>query len=227
MFSFDAILKEQLAARPKKTREVGRYYPSEAGNCVRRSHYSLFEPEEPSPDLLLIFEMGNVIHEFVSNVLSRSKKVALVGSEERIRIDRDGYFISGRIDDAVVVNASGEKLIIEVKSCKDLSYVVEPSRAYRLQLQLYLHALNVRRGFLLYVEKSTLKSKCFEIVRDEAQIREAFERFDLLHESIRKRLLPPAEARLAAGDRWQCDFCPYERQCATAGVAAQTEPTPK
>ena len=70
MIDFD-LLVSNYVQRENRTKTVGRYYPSEIGLCLRKIWYSYRFPVETSPDLLKIFEMGNIIHDFVVKVLDR------------------------------------------------------------------------------------------------------------------------------------------------------------
>ena len=82
MIDFDKLIDEHLKkeARPKG---VGKYYPSSAGTCMRKVWYGYKYTSELEPELLKIFEMGNIIHDFVVEVLKSEKtpEVELLESE--------------------------------------------------------------------------------------------------------------------------------------------------
>src|SRR3989338_3209614 len=112
--------------RPKK---IGKYYPSEIGYCVRKSWYSYKYPQEYEPDLARVFELGNILHDFVARVLKseKTKDVELLKEEFPFKFNvKKEFEVSGRIDDLLLIKASGQQLLIEVKSCKDVEYVNGP-----------------------------------------------------------------------------------------------------
>src|SRR3989338_7512894 len=148
MFSFDKILEDQKK-REHKPKGIGKYYPSEIGNCLRKVWYSYKFPQEISPDLLKIFEAGNIMHGFVVEVLKseKNKDVKLLKTEFPFKHKMDDFEISGRIDNLVLVNASGKQVLVEVKSTGDLGFVMtSPKVENVMQLQLYMHFLDIHDG---------------------------------------------------------------------------------
>ena len=82
--------------RPK---EIGRYYPSEIGTCMRKVWYSYKFPMETNPELLKVFELGNILHDFVVQVLQSEKnpEVELLKYEFPFKVEIDDFLISGRV----------------------------------------------------------------------------------------------------------------------------------
>ena len=168
MINFDEMVDKFLQSEIR-IRSIGRYYPSEAGQCMRKVWYSFRNPKPADKQLLKVFEAGNRLHEFVAEVFQSDKnpQIDLVEKEVPFLIEIDDFVISGRIDDLIRVKIENKEALVEVKSTKDLRYMEEPSESHVMQLQLYLHARKLREGILLYLEKNTLKSKTFHIVYDD------------------------------------------------------------
>ena len=164
MINFDKMIDEYVYRRniPK---QKGKYYPSEIGNCMRKVWYTYKYPKEVDPDLRKIFEMGNILHDFVVEVLKSEKtpEVELVKSEFPFRFKVDDFTVSGRIDDLILVKEKRKLVLVEVKSTKFLDYVKEPTASHVMQLQLYMHAMGVQDGVVLYIEKNTLMTKTFKV----------------------------------------------------------------
>ncbi len=196
MIDFNPLISNFLK-RGVSYKTIGRYYPSEAGNCVRKIYYSYRTPKETDVEILKVFEMGNLVHGFIVDVLKSEKnsEIELIASEDPFQVKIDNFVVSGRIDDVLLVKADNKLYVIEVKSTADLSYTKEPNEAHVYQIQLYMHHSKIKEGIILYVEKNTLQAKSFVINYDETKLNEALDRFRLLDNSLRNKILPIPEAR--------------------------------
>mgnify|MGYP001615525314 CR=1 FL=1 len=159
MINFDDMVDRFLESEVR-IRTIGRYYPSEIGQCMRKVWYSFRNPKPFDKELKKVFEAGNRLHEFVADVFKSDKveEVELVEKEIPFELAIDDFTISGRIDDLIRVKIGDKQALVEVKSTKNLKYMEEPSESHVMQLQLYLHARKLTEGILLYLEKNTLKS---------------------------------------------------------------------
>lgn len=214
MIDFDKLF-DDFVFREHKPKTVGRYYPSEVGMCIRKLWYSYKFPQQIKPDLLKIFEVGDILHDFVVQVLKsgKNKDIELLKYEMPFKLDLENFQISGRVDDLLLIKYSGKQVLVEVKSCSFLSRVKSPQKHHVLQLQLYMHATGVHNGVLLYVEKNTLKTKVFTIDFDEFVVKEALDRFKELHECLITNSIPIAEAKKNGDIKWMCNNCEYGEKC--------------
>ena len=213
MIDFNKLI-DSFLFRKFRPKGIGKYYPSECGSCLRKVWYSYKYPKEVKPDLIRIFEMGNILHDFVVEVLKSEKtpEVELLKWEFPFKMKVEDFLISGRVDDLLLVKASGKTVLVEVKSCKFL--FKEPQKHHIMQLQLYMHATGVHNGILLYIEKGGLQSKVFTIKFDEKMINDILERFKKLHKSLVTDTTPLAEARINKNEiGWMCKFCEYRDRC--------------
>ncbi|MBS3055286.1 MAG: PD-(D/E)XK nuclease family protein [Candidatus Aenigmarchaeota archaeon] len=214
MIDFDKMVDDHIA-REHKPKQIGRYYPSEIGNCLRKLWYSYKYPQKIEPDLLKIFEAGNIIHGFVVEVLKseKNKEVQLLQSEIPFKIEMEDYMISGRVDDLVIVSSNGKKMLIEVKSTKNLDAIGKPQHNHVMQLLFYMTALEIHEGLVLYVDKNNLKSKIFEVPFDQIKSAEIVDRFSFLHKHLKKDELPVDEAKKVSDMNWMCRYCEYKNKC--------------
>jgi CRISPR/Cas system-associated exonuclease Cas4 (RecB family) len=213
MIDFNELINSFLS-RKSKPKIVGKYYPSEAGNCLRKSWYSYKYPKEIDPEVRKIFEMGNLLHDFVSEVLKSEKtpSVELLKSELPFKIKVDDFIISGRADNLIRVKSSGKTYLVEVKSTKYL--LKKPKKQNIIQLQLYMHALGIHKGIILYVEKSRLQSNLFEIEFDQKIVEDSLNRFRKLHKSLKEESIPIPEARIQNKEMgFRCNYCEYRNRC--------------
>ncbi|MCS7109681.1 MAG: PD-(D/E)XK nuclease family protein [Candidatus Micrarchaeota archaeon] len=211
---FDRIIDRYLH-REVKQRAIGKYYPSEAGQCMRKTWFNIKMPKPVEPEVTKVYEAGNLFHSFVVDVLKseKNKEIKLLETELPLKYKVDDFEISGRIDDIIQLEHNGEKLLLEVKSTKSLDGLNEPSESYVFQLQFYLHVTGIKNGVILYLEKNTLKSKSFFLEYNPYIANYVIERFKKLHSLIKNNELPEAEAKKNPKKIWMCNFCPYRQEC--------------
>ena len=202
--------------RERKPKEIGRYYPSEIGSCIRKVWYSYKHPMEVEPDRLKIFEIGNILHEFILQVFKSEKNInsiKFLSSELPFKMDQKDFMISGRLDDVVIAKEDDKKAIIEVKTVRDIRTTIKPNKHHIMQLQLYMHATGIHDGIILYVDKTNLKTKAFEIPYDEMHSLDILKRFRSLHELLKNDVLPIDEAKQSKETIWMCNMCEYRAKC--------------
>ncbi len=214
MIDFDMMISNFLK-RESRPKTIGRYYPSEIGSCLRKVWYSYKHPKEADIELIKIFELGNMIHDFVSKVIESDKNphVELLEKELPLQKDMKDFVISGRLDDLLLLKEDGKKVLVEVKSTKSIEFTTEASRSHAMQLQLYMHITGVHNGIVLYVDKNNLKSKAFEINYDPEQAEEIFKRFIELNLCLISEQLPLDEAKREPALMWMCRYCDYNDKC--------------
>lgn len=225
MIDFNELVENYLR-RESKARSVGRYYPSEAGSCLRKSWYSYNIPREVDMDLIKVFEAGNLVHDFIVNVLMSEKNphIELLNKEIPFEMKVGDIVISGRIDDIILVKIDGIVYIVEVKSTSSIRMTEKPNDGHVYQIQLYMHHAGIHNGVILYVEKNTLQSKAFEVRYDMEMAGVAIERIKAVHAFLMENKLPKPEARMRESMRWQCKKCQYFDECYEATPASEEAP---
>lgn len=120
MIDFNKLIEQHLF-REFKPKTPGRYYPSEIGGCLRKVWYSYKFPKATEMDLVKVFEIGNLLHHFVVDVLrsERVTDVKLLEVERPFKLETPDFVVSGRVDDVLLVVVSGEKILVEVKSTEN------------------------------------------------------------------------------------------------------------
>ncbi len=213
MIDFNNMVEKYLH-RDFMPKTIGRYYPSEIGACMRKTWFSYTKPKETETDIIKIFHAGNILHDFVVDVLKSVKTdVELLATEFPFRINIKNFTVSGRIDNLILVKNNNKKVLVEVKSCSLLKFIEKPSRFHLSQLQFYMHNIGVHDGMLLYVEKNTLQSKSFFIAYDAREAEKIVYRFEILHKALVSNDMPDPEARIMKDMSWLCKKCPYLAEC--------------
>jgi len=214
MIDFNALI-EKYVYREFRAKQIGRYYPSEVGSCLRKLWYTYKNPKEIDTEKRKIFEAGNIMHEFVTKVLKSGKSpgIKLIKTEMPVKTRFEDFIVSGRIDDVVLVESEGKLYIVEIKSVSYMKYIKKPQPHHMMQLQYYMYASGVHNGLILYVEKNTLKSKTFNVKYNEKVVDLAIKRFETLHESLKENKIPPPEGSKSKEKKWMCDYCEYREEC--------------
>jgi len=214
MIDFNKLIDQHLQ-KEMRNKDIGRYYPSEIGTCLRKVWYSYKFPQETKGDLLKVFEIGNIIHDFVVDVLESEKtpEIELVESETPFKMKIDDFVISGRIDNLIVLKDENKKVLVEVKSTGDIGYVTKPSPHNVIQLQLYMYQFGIHDGILLYVDKKNLQSRVFTVPYSEEEALKVIDRFKKLDGTLKKDILPDPEGRMFKDMNWMCRFCEYRDKC--------------
>ncbi|MCD6215509.1 MAG: PD-(D/E)XK nuclease family protein [Candidatus Aenigmarchaeota archaeon] len=214
MIDFDEMIDNYIY-RESRPPEIGRYWPSMIGACIRKVWYTYKHPKQIDPELQKIFEMGNIMHNFVVEVLKSEKNphVTLVDYERPLKIEKKDYTISGRVDDIIMLKRDGKLILIEVKSHKNVDFVKEPARSHKMQLMFYMHVSGIHNGILLYIDKNNMKTKSFEINYKKEEAEKVLKRFYLLDKYLKNDELPVAEAKYEKDIMWMCKFCEYKDKC--------------
>lgn len=214
MIDFNTMIDRHLA-RDASKKQIGRYYPSEIGSCLRKIWYSYRYPQQTRPELLKIFEIGNILHDFVVEVLrsERNPEVELLQFEFPLKLELEGFTVAGRVDDLILLKVNNIPVLVEVKSCQNVDWMRQPQMHHTMQLQFYMYATGVHNGILLYIDRERLNSKVFTVPYDRETAEQLLNKFRILHQSLVDDELPVAEAK---GDReigWMCRICEHREKC--------------
>jgi hypothetical protein len=214
MIDFNSMIDRHLAREVNK-KQIGKYYPSEIGSCLRKIWYSYRYPQEIRPELIKIFEIGNILHDFVVEVLKseRNPEVELLQFEFPLKLEMDGFTISGRVDDLILLKVNNVPVLVEVKSCQNVDWTRQPQMHHVMQLQFYMYATGVHNGILLYIDRERLNSKVFTIPYDSELSERILDKFRTLHNSLVSDQLPKAEAKEDREIAWMCKFCEHREKC--------------
>lgn len=204
---------------------IGKYSPSLLPTCLRRQYFEYLYPEEITIEKQKIFEMGNVIHAKIAEILSKSKNIKIHVEERSLTLMDSEYdfIISGRLDNFIVMKDGGKNIIIEVKSAKALQTYdkktgtfaeqTEPKPEHVAQINPYLFAIPNSEGALVYVNKNTFETKQFDVKPDKELLNKTFKRAQTLDKCLKSKTLPQAEAKLIADRNWECKFCQFTDLC--------------
>lgn len=204
-------LIDQFYLENQKNKDQTKFYITDAGKCPRSVFFKFKNaPREPmDARILRIFERGENIHRSIFNILYRLR----LGVVTEIPIPSQ-EIISGRAD--AILCIGNENYVLDIKSINSMIFkrMQEPKEENVLQIQLYLHYFNIKKGILLYIDKDQQEMKEFFIDYDEALCKSLLDKFYALKDQVEKNILP---ARLADYPRnWQCSYCQFKDVCKMA-----------
>lgn len=205
----DDVLEKEL-----RERKIGHYYISEIPYCMRTIWFRYKKPKKIDADTARIFERGNILHGWLSRILSRSNTLKIIENEARLIIPINGIFLRGRVDDFVIIEEFGEKkkYVLEIKTTANISAQTQISPHHLMQITPYLMIENDCIGKIIYIDARYLRIKEFETKLDWNIWNEIKKRTADLHSFLIADKLPPAEAK-EKNRGWECGNCPYFEEC--------------
>ena len=160
-------LEDSLGGPQRKNRE-GVFYPSMLGSYCMKLLYLAYNgllPEQIIDDnLQRIFDNGNFLEERMATYFTKMDILL----DREIEAKSDTPPISGRAD-FLLKHGDYEQIGLELKSINDRGFEAlknRPQREHTVQLQIYLHILELPYGVVLYENKNNQKLKAFGMLPD-------------------------------------------------------------
>lgn len=211
----EKILKDFLE-REMRERVIGVYFPSEINYCLRRLYFMYKKPKKFDIETLKIFESGNIFHSWFQNVLLKAylkDEIHSFDYEVPLEHKVGDVTIKGRPDDIITVSLGGEKLIIEIKTARSIKMIDKPKEHHASQLNFYLTVFGVKNGYIIYIDRSNLQHKIFQMEQSDDMMKKIEKRALLLHKFLVEDKVPFEEGKIEKGMRWNCDYCNYKTEC--------------
>lgn len=226
--SLVAYLRERYIKKQRPS-VVGQYYPSSLWRCIRQIILEWDTGMIPSDDTLKHFFAGEIYQDHIIDpVMEWEWGRDLTRLEQRVCIaipynkDKDGdlIYIRGRIDELTFLYIDGVISAVpnEAKTQKGgLKYRNTPNPDHVYQLMAYLAAVGAPYGKLIYMDRSTLKSRTFHVDFDERLLKDIHNRARYIHFWVTQigEKVPPPEAMQDAKKKWRCrkDYCAVRDTC--------------
>jgi len=231
------IIDSSFEAQTK--REMKTWYISKLGSCLRGAYFERLGVEadkELTMRELRVFDMGNLVEEWVINKITKVKdnwNLRIIDRPEpwmnrenlivefdkergQIRLQELILGISGRPD--LIVEFGGKRKVYEVKSkhSKSFWYMNKMGegamRQHEYQLWCYLFLLGVDEGSIIYVSKDDQAILEYPVFLNNKQLREeVMNEINLLNlawEHKKPELLPLPDEK-----SWKTKYCRYHSHC--------------
>jgi CRISPR-associated protein Cas4 len=201
----DECLRKALSCEVEKPRQ-GWYYPSLLPSCLLRQYWIYREGHTVSLEKSGIFKIGELFHDFLTEALKMSENLKVETEKPvmlAVKYNDKWVRLSGRIDALLELN--GEKFIVEVKSISKLPD--EPLDHHVMQIQPYMLALGVQKAVLIYLDKTDLNWKIFEVYFLPDLLEKMVERAVTLDRALFENKAPRSEPS------WECKYCEFKERC--------------
>ena len=159
---------ESSLGGPQRKLWEGVFYPSMLGSYCMRLLYLAYNgllPEQVIDDnVQRIFDNGNYLEDRMSSYFTKLEILL----DREVEAKSDNPPISGRAD-FLLKHQDYDQIGLELKSINDKGFEAlknRPKREHTVQLQIYLHILNLPYGVVLYENKNNQKLKAFGMLPD-------------------------------------------------------------
>ncbi len=205
-------LIDQFYLEQNSHKDRTKFYISDAGKCQRSIFFKFKNVPEKTldPQLLRMFEHGDLLHRNIFSVLYRLK----IGVTTEVSIPAQ-EIVSGRADALLTID--GQNYVLDIKSINGIlfSKMTGPKIENVYQLQLYMHFFNIDKGILLYIDKNFQKFKEFIIDYNKDICENLVKNFEELDKKVKSEIVPDVVPNFPSD--WQCKYCAFKQLCKLAG----------
>jgi len=145
--------------------------------------------------------IGSLVHEYIQAHLSAK-------AEEEVRIDQ-GVLLTGHYD--LLLTIDDMQVVCDIKTSKEYARNYLPVQGHLDQIMLYMGALSVSNGVLLYIMRDTGDIVPIDIEFDEEHYDRLIERFKMIQKSEDDRILLPTFSPQNNG--FPCVYCEWVDYC--------------
>lgn len=206
--AIDSYLTERNTPTFKK---LDGFHPSMHQVCPRW-WYLMFRGVEVSPNIpsriYRIFDNGHSMHERYQSYFKEMG--ILIGREVPVRLS-EPVPVVGSAD--AIIDWGGHKLV-ELKSISPDAFQYrrvynKPKDQHVEQAQVYMYALKLDSGFIIYEEKGSQEILIFDIKRDDNLIEKRLKRWSDIYKFIRDDVLPERPYKRESTHCKECDIANY------------------
>lgn len=207
------MIKEIFDLEPHEYGGDGKFHISSNGECWRKLYLQMKGLYKRSIDYKTQrnFDVGNFYHMQVCKELFEKAGTAglqVVASEIKIPPHK---YIAGKADLILSDTKTGEFILVDVKSASDLTIFNvkngDVSESYINQVQLYLHFLNIKKGYLLFVGKHKHNFEEYEIIYDKHKCLQMISQIENFFIEFVEKNVEPAKCK---NRQYGCDACGYK-----------------
>lgn len=204
------MIKEIFDTKEEPHKSSGKFSISGIGGCWRKKFLEIkgLYKEEYDAKSIRTFAIGDLFHrQAVKEITERAPQCGFQVLTGEVNIPEQKY-ISGRIDLILVKQDTGERFVVDIKSCGDytLNEAIQgrASQQYIDQVNLYLHFLGIKRGYLLFYgkHKGAIEEVAVEYNKDRA-LQQIKEIEDFYKNYVEKNIEPEP----CQNQKWGCNCC--------------------
>jgi len=188
----------------------GKFSISSVGCCWRKKFLELKGryKEEYDAKTLRTFDLGDAFHrQACKELMEKGHAFGLHVSATEVNIPEQKN-ISGRADQMIANQATGEIYVIDIKSCSDWTLKKaqegEVPQNYKDQVNLYLHFFGLKKGYLIFFGKHKGTVVEYEVAYDQARAEQLIAEINnFIEYNVAKDIEPPK----CEGSHFGCKCC--------------------
>lgn len=214
-FSIQTIIDKKLTTPRTEERKVTSWQCGKLGSCltgVYLERAGIPPDEEFDARTLRVFSAGKMFEEWTIALAKSDDKIKY---EEQVRVELPEYDVTGYAD--LVCELNGKKLLYEIKSKNSRAFwYMEKQKEganhhHQMQTWLYLKALNIQEGRILYIEKDTMTTLEYPIRLNNKELeKEIMNELNILNQAWKQQLPPPVQY---TPKDWQSKYCRWHKKC--------------
>ena len=232
----NSYTKKEIGNREWRKGKPPVFSPSSIGMCTRAIVYGMlgYEKELPEPRGLMIMANGTSFHDRFEKSLDQAG--VLIAKE--LSFEMPELMVRGR-SDAIIKNVyehevsdkiiqlhdtkgnlvyegpDSEVIVSELKSAnvKTFEYVAgnrKPKEEHIQQLSLYMHALQIPNGVIIYENKNTQELYMHQVSLDEKVVEFVLNKIKTVVEFYKAKELPNKEFMRTS---YACTYCDFAKYC--------------
>lgn len=204
------VIKELIDSGYVPHVSSGKFALSGVGMCLREKYFALWKQykKEWEAKNFRIFAVGDFVHrQAVSALISGAPAMGYEVMAAEINV-ADHELFSGRIDCILSKMDTGDKIIVDFKSCGKWVFNKvkegDVSQTYNDQLNMYMYLFGIHKAYLLFVCKDNSEFMEHEVVYDEARAKQVEKEIqDFYNNYVYLGKMPPK----CNGGEWGCEIC--------------------
>jgi hypothetical protein len=184
-------IEKYLLERVAEERMLNCFHPSSLAYCPRKLYEAYLTPTHvkigQDPRLQRVWDNGHGVHNRLQDYLYKTGLLV----EDEVMICDTEFEICGHTDG--LLNINGNFGVLELKSINRAGFVslLVPSPDYILQMNVYMHCLDLDWGILLYESKDSQDFKEFLVNRDQKVIDEVLGKIMYVKKYVNRGYPPP------------------------------------
>lgn len=183
--NFEEIIDNKVFARTSKDRDRtkdpdNKFSPSSAGYCERQMFITKAGLKKFDRIAIGSMKSGSLLHEWIEidiqdkGLLEQDVKIQIEDPE----INPHGIYFEGTYD------FFDHTFLYDFKSTSNLNYCINtPSDLHKDQLIVYMAALGIEKGFIVYIDKRNLKAKQHLVDFDKQRLIKIFKKASKVYQA--------------------------------------------
>lgn len=184
---------------------IGRYYPSDAGKCMRKTYFKYVL--NTNSDMRIVAKGRIIMSQIVENMYLEILQSIGYETKKRVEKRHGDFVIAGEVD------AMSDDEVIDVKTVTPTSINNIPFSKDIAQLNTYLWLTDLQYGWLLYVKSDNPAIyKIYPVHYSPKMMSITLSRISQLHQYLVNNIIPPKTE-----DQSVCRNCMFRKLCERIG----------